>query len=87
MVVSCMQAKDKEASLANHFDVIAGTSTGGMVSALLTTPHPNDPTRPLFTPAEVIDFCNKYGPSIFNQTRYNQFIYLIINFIYRIKNV
>lgn len=66
-----MQVKDKEASLAKYFDVISGTSTGGLVTALLAAPQPDDPTRPLFSTEEVINFYHKYGPSIFNQTRYN----------------
>ncbi|KAK8464666.1 hypothetical protein PHAVU_010G047000 [Phaseolus vulgaris] len=64
-----LQAWDKSATLAKYFDVIAGTSTGGLMTAMLTTPHPDDPTRPLSTATELIDFYKTYGPSIFNETR------------------
>ncbi|KAI5447478.1 hypothetical protein KIW84_015075 [Lathyrus oleraceus] len=50
------EVKDKAASLAKYFDVISGTSTAGLVMAVLDAPHPEDPTRPLFTAEKVISF-------------------------------
>ncbi|KAK7295890.1 hypothetical protein VNO77_51155 [Canavalia gladiata] len=63
-----LQEKDENASLAKYFDVIAGTSTGGIIAAMLTAPQPQHPNRPLFTTAQVIDFYKQYGPSIFKET-------------------
>lgn len=85
-----MQAWDKSATLAKYFDVIAGTSTGGLMTAMLTTPHPDDPTRPLSTATELIDFYKTYGPSIFNETRYNSeysYIKLPCRIIYSISTL
>lgn len=65
-----LQAKDENASLAHYFDVISGTSTGGLMTAMLTSPNPDDENRPLFTPAEIVKFYLEYGPQIFNETRY-----------------
>jgi uncharacterized protein len=37
------------------FDHIAGTSTGSILTALLTTPHPADPVKPRYTASEVLE--------------------------------
>jgi len=73
-----LQKWDKSALLADYFDVIAGTSTGGLMTALLAAPNPQDPTRPLLSTSQVIEFYQKYGPSIFKENRYLKSMILIL---------
>ncbi|XP_057853050.2 patatin-like protein 2 [Cryptomeria japonica] len=61
-----------EARLADYFDLIAGTSTGGLMTAMITSPKVNK--RPLFSAKEVTDFYLRRLPKIFPQPcRWNRF--------------
>ncbi|MBK8491046.1 MAG: patatin-like phospholipase family protein [Saprospirales bacterium] len=54
--------------LAQFFDLLAGTSTGGILTVALLAPHPDDPTYPRYSAQEAVDLYLKNGQFIFTKS-------------------
>jgi patatin-like phospholipase/acyl hydrolase len=51
--------------MANYFDVIAGTSTGGLITAMLTAPSLKNIKEPCYKAKDIVPFYLKHCPRIF----------------------
>jgi patatin-like phospholipase/acyl hydrolase len=57
-----------EARIADFFDLIAGTSTGGILTCIYLCPDPQNTARPRFTASEAVEFYQQRGKKIFSRT-------------------
>lgn len=64
-----LQSKSPGTTIADHFDLIAGTSTGGILAALYLTPQNGDKKKAKFSANDALDFYVEQGYSIFDGSR------------------
>ncbi|CAH1421053.1 unnamed protein product [Lactuca virosa] len=67
-----------EARIADYFDVIAGTSTGGLMTAMLAVP--GDDNRPLYSANDISNFYFYHSPRIFPLISRIKFLNAVANF-------
>lgn len=69
LLVCYMQKIDGDhVRLVDYLDWVVGTSTGGLMASMLTTPNKNN--RPLYAAKDIIPFYRQHCPKIFPQPRY-----------------
>lgn len=57
-----------EKPICQLFNLIAGTSTGGILATALTKPHPNQQDQPQFKAEDLIDMYRQEGKRIFSES-------------------
>jgi patatin-like phospholipase/acyl hydrolase len=57
---------DPTTHIADHFDLIAGTSTGGILTCIYLSPDPEHPARPRFSAEQAVDLYLRRGAEIFS---------------------
>ncbi len=64
---------NKDLRLAEYFDLIAGTSTGGLLTCMYLTPDDNNALIPKYSARQALEFYFGYGDSAFAATEHGGF--------------
>jgi patatin-like phospholipase/acyl hydrolase len=64
-----LQKKAPGTTISDHFDFIAGTSTGGILTGLYLAPQDGDKSKAKFSASDALDFYVNEGYHIFNASK------------------
>jgi len=83
------RTQNPDARIADHFDFFAGTSTGGILTAILLCPAIDKPGRPRFSAKEAVDLYVKNGRKIFSGSLWHSIetLWGILNARYDVKGI
>ncbi|MDX8338435.1 patatin-like phospholipase family protein [Draconibacterium sp. IB214405] len=65
-------SKNKDARIADYFDLIAGTSTGGILTCIYLCPSEEDATKARYSAANAVDLYLENGDEIFDVTAWQK---------------
>ncbi len=70
-----LQKRDNNpnARIADYFDLIAGTSTGGILTCILLCPSETEPTKPKYSAKQAVELYIKNGTQIFSVPMWKRF--------------
>lgn len=64
-----------DARLSDYFDLVAGTSTGGILGCFYLMPDSKNPDRPKLTAQETLEIYFKFGKNVFTQSFLRKLVY------------
>lgn len=64
---------NQQAKIGDYFDLIAGTSTGGILTCIYLCPDENDNTKPRYSASDALNLYLKNGNKIFYKNFWQQF--------------
>lgn len=67
------KAPDRPLRIAQYFDLLSGTSTGGILACLLLVPDPEVPGYPKYSAAEAVKLYFEHGRTIFSKSTPGRF--------------
>ncbi|MDD5093802.1 MAG: patatin-like phospholipase family protein [Dehalococcoidia bacterium] len=67
------ESGNPDIAIADCFDLVAGTSSGGILTCIYLCPRPDDPLRPRFSAEQALQFYFEAGAKIFHLPLWHKF--------------